>query len=712
VTTLLIDNYDSFTYNLFHLLAEVMGTAPVVLRNDDVAGFRRLDLATVDNAVISPGPGRPDRERDFGLSRWVLERADLPVLGVCLGHQGLCLAAGAIVSYAPEPMHGRISAVHHDGTDLFAGIPSPFAAVRYHSLLARDLPADLPATAWTADRLVMAVRHRTRPHWGVQFHPESIATEYGPRLIGNFRDLSARFAQHRRSWPAGGSGAACRPAAQMPASPQPASPQPASRPPAPYDLRVVRLDHEPDAEAAYLALFAADPASFWLDSSARVPGLSRFSILGGSSGPLAERVSYDVHRRRVTVRRGASRPEAVAEVVAEVVAEHEETLFSYLDRELRARRIPDPGLPCDFTLGYVGYLGYEMRADCGAAAPHRAPTPDGGLLFADRAVVIDHEVGCAWLLALATAEHHNEVRGWFETTSRLLEELRPLDLAATEFDGPLPGYTLRHSPARYRQLIEECRREIREGESYEICLTNMITVAEPLDPVRAYRALRRISPAPYASLLRFPELSVLSSSPERFLRIDRAGRVESRPIKGTRTRGSTPVEDAAGARDLAVAEKDRAENLMIVDLVRNDLGVVSRVGSVHVPALFEVETYATVHQLVSTVRSELADGATPIDCVRAAFPGGSMTGAPKLRTMEIIDRLEGGWRGVYSGSLGYFSLNGAVDLSIVIRTAVLTAGKVHIGTGGAIVALSDVDSEVEETTVKAAALLRMVAAAR
>jgi para-aminobenzoate synthetase len=267
---------------------------------------------------------------------------------------------------------------------------------------------------------------------------------------------------------------------------------------------------------------------------------------------------------------------------------------------------------------------------------------------------------------------------------------------------------LRHDRRRYLDLIAGCLDAIHDGESYEVCLTNMVYADVPVDHWRMYRSLRHASPAPFAAYLRLRSLAVLSSSPERFLRVSRTGAVESKPIKGTRPRGLTPAEDELLRAELAESEKDRSENLMIVDLVRNDLGRCAEVGSVHVPRLFDVESYATVHQLVSTVRARLRSDSTAVAVVRAAFPGGSMTGAPKIRTMEIIDELEAGPRGVYSGAIGYFSLSGAADLSIVIRTAVVTPDGMSYGIGGAIVALSDPDAEFEETAVKAAPLLRLL----
>ena len=259
--------------------------------------------------------------------------------------------------------------------------------------------------------------------------------------------------------------------------------------------------------------------------------------------------------------------------------------------------------------------------------------------------------------------------------------------------------------AAHAKAMVEVRERIEAGDLYQACLTRRLDRPVPADPWSLYARLRSANPAPFGAYLELPDAVVLGSSPERFLRVTAEGWAESRPIKGTRPRGASPEEDRRLRAELAASPKDRAENLMIVDLVRNDLGRVCEVGSVHVPELMAIESYATVFQMVSTVRGRLSRGRDALDAVAAAFPPGSMTGAPKLAAMELLARLEPEDRGFYAGALGYLDVAGGCDLSVVIRTAFLRAGRLFFHTGGGIVADSRAEEEWQESEDKVRVLL-------
>jgi para-aminobenzoate synthetase len=681
--TLLIDNYDSFTYNLFQLLAEVNGREPLVVRNDE-ASWEELERLEFDNVVISPGPGRPENAGDFGVCTDAIRRCERPLLGVCLGMQGLGWVEGGAVERAPQPLHGRVVAVEHDWSQLFAGIPSPFEATRYHSLaLKQPLPPSLREIA-TCDGVPMAIEHRTRPQWGVQFHPESIATEHGKRLLTNFRDLTAGAG--------GGSPSPDTSRYGSMLSVWGGAPAPRNR--AALELRVERLDTFSEPEAAFISLYGDSEHAFWLDSS-RLGERGRFSFMGDASGPLSEVIEH---------RAGEGEP---------LLDRLQERLG-----ELRPAVLPD--LPFEFDCGFVGYLGFELKSECGYESPHSSPHPDAVLIFSDRLIAFDHQEQATYLLCLHKQGEEETAEEWISATTAQL-----MDLSAASAGDPgesrrtLPAVVRRDSPGsppaapnlnrshdQYLEDIETCLQHLRNGDSYELCLTNQLELELDIEPLGLYLALRRANPAPFAAYLRLGDLTVLSSSPERFLRVGRSGEAEARPIKGTSRRGASPEEDGRLAAALAADEKNRAENLMIVDLLRNDLGAVCEAGSVAVPEMMAVETYETVHQLVSSVRGQLRSGATAADAVRSCFPPGSMTGAPKLRTTEILDALEGGPRGAYSGAIGWFGLGGGADLSVAIRTIVLAGGRATIGAGGAIVLDSDPEREYEEMLLKAAAVLR------
>jgi para-aminobenzoate synthetase len=697
--TLLIDNYDSFTYNLFQLLGEANGEEPLVVRNDE-ASWAELERLDFDNVVVSPGPGRPGREADFGVCADVIRETTAPLLGVCLGHQGLGALHGAAVVSAPAPFHGRLSAVLHDDAPLFAGIPREFQAVRYHSLcVEQPLPDQLRGIAWTSDGVLMAVEHRDRPLWGVQFHPESICAEHGRRLLENFRDLSGR---RRRGVPPAGWVFRQRSLPRPRRIPRGEKQDAAAREghPAAASRRLVvrRISELVDPEQAFVGLHGGSENAFWLDSS-RVGESARFSFIGDDGGPLGAVVTYDVSESEVRVDRGGE------------VEARRESIFDYVDAETRRLRVADVELPFEFECGFAGYFGYELKVECGGDAEHESPLPDAAFVLAGRMVAFDHDAGHTYLLSLVEPGGEAEAEAWIDETEQRLRALPP-PAEADRPEGLDAGdpveFRLARSHSRYMEQIAECKRLLAEGETYEVCLTNRVETETETEPLALYRALRQVNPAPFSSYLRFGDLAVLSSSPERFLRLGRDRWVEARPIKGTSRRGATPAEDVRFAERLRHDEKNRAENLMIADLLRNDLGSVCQVGTVHVPSLMQVESYETVHQLVTTVRGLLREELGPVDCIRACFPAGSMTGAPKRRTMQIIDRLEGEARGVYSGAIGYLGLGGGCDLSVAIRTIVLDGGAATVGAGGAIVMQSDPEAEYEEMLLKAHASLRAI----
>ncbi len=686
VKTLIIDNYDSYTFNLYQLIAFVNGEYPTVICNDQVA-WDELKQWEFDNIVISPGPGRPENPKDFGICRQAIQYAQVPLLGVCLGHQGLGYGYGGTVIHAPEVRHGRLSEVYHIGTDLFEGIPTPFSVVRYHSLLVSDeLPDCIEKVAWTLDNLVMGLRHRSKPLWGVQFHPESICTEYGHTLLENFRQMTLKLAQEQGSSPRrhywiGDGGMASMPPTSLQKQQQE------------FELCTRKLNLCPDAEQMFVHLFGFSPNAFWLDSSRVEPGVSRFSFMGDNSGENSLLIHYRTRSQELTITR------------TDTVSCITEGIFEYLHREIERRHCPSDDLPFDFNCGFVGYFGYELKAECGFELNHSSDLPDAMFLLADRMIAIDHQEQTLYLLCLIQQGQTASASVWFEWIRQQINHLRPLSpIVPAKTQTPVI-FRLSRSQRTYLDNIQTCLQEIQQGETYQVCLTNQIYTDTTPDPLTFYRLLRQINPAPYAAFLRFGDVAIACSSPERFLRIDRNGWVETKPIKGTLRRGETPEEDLILREQLRNSEKDRAENLMIVDLLRNDLGRVCAVGTVHVPKLMDVETYAKVHQLVTTIRGQLRSDKSAIDCIRSAFPGGSMTGAPKLRTLQIIDRLEQSARGVYSGAIGFLGLNGSADLNIVIRTAVLTSDRTSIGVGGGIVALSDPEMEFQETLLKAKALI-------
>jgi len=380
-----------------------------------------------------------------------------------------------------------------------------------------------------------------------------------------------------------------------------------------------------------------------------------------------------------------------------------------LRAELGRLRVDEPlgAVP----LGLVGWLGYELRGETtGMPVRERGPHPDAAFLRVDRLVVVEAD-GTAELLALGAA-WEGELAEWHDRIVALVEEGRDatrLDTAATTSSRASRDVVWRDDDPTYLANVRACQAAIHEGEAYQLCLTTEARVEGAFDALAVFDAVRASGATHHGGLIRIGDVSLVSASPERFLEVTTAGVVRTSPIKGTRPRDPRPDEDARLRGDLVASEKERAENLMIVDLMRNDLSRVCEVGSVAVTRLLEVESYRHVHQLVSTIEGSLLPGLGAVDAVAACLPAGSMTGAPKLRAIELLDALERRPRGPYAGAFGYLAADGSADLAMTIRTIVIDPDGASVGAGGGITALSVPDEELAEAKLKAAALLEALA---
>jgi para-aminobenzoate synthetase len=663
---LVVDNHDSYTFNLVQLVASVTGQRPDVVTNDKLVVDTALD-GRYTHLVISPGPGHPAAVEDYGDCLRLTREARIPLLGVCLGHQGLAVAFGGRVDRI-APAHGMITRVWHDGRSPFQRLPQAFRAVRYHSLAVLDVPDDLIVTARGEEGIIMGLRHQSRELYGVQFHPESVLTDHGRRLMTNFL---------------GGGGSIPRP-------------RRANRFPSPSHAATVRrLDHWVEPEDLAVAAAARSHRLAWLDSSSVCDWSGRFSYLAWlESDDLS--ITYNAGSRTLSEHRGGT-----TRVVAGV------DLFDELSRRLRVDLVGAVPAPMEFAGGWVGYVGYECRAITTGGPVKPSPTPDACLMRVTRYFAFDNATRAVYAVSLdpdASARLESMRCFAAESAGAAAETGHQFDVpVAAPVAAPHDGSFA--TRAHYDKAFSDVQEQLHAGNSYEVNLTYQSSLDSLAPPLTVYRYLRKVNPAPYSAFLTHAGISVLCSSPERFLKIDFDGQVETKPIKGTTPRDPCPERDAASRYALATDARFRSENLMIVDLLRNDLGVVCEIDSVEVTQLMAVESYASVHQLVTTIRGRLANERDSIDALRAMFPPGSMTGAPKVRTTQIIEAVEDSPRGIYSGVLGWLGFNGCADLAVVIRTLVHQDCTYTFGVGGGITVQSDPDSEYAETEWKSERLL-------
>lgn len=376
--------------------------------------------------------------------------------------------------------------------------------------------------------------------------------------------------------------------------------------------------------------------------------------------------------------------------------------FLLLKALLEPYKSPEYHLP--FCGGAIGYFGYDLARSLEhlpSTARNAEAIPDMCVGIYDWAVIVDHRKRTACLVSLGLDKSTHTQWNALCTLFESLFEAQESRFAVTS---PVISNM---DETGYAGAFGRIKRYIQEGDCYQVNLAQRFSAKAEGDPWLAYQYLRKISPAPFMAYLNYPGLQVLSASPERFLQV-KGSHVETRPIKGTRPRSADPGKDAANAAELKASLKDRAENVMIVDLLRNDIGKSCATGSVRADRLFVLESFANVHHLVSTVTGKLAEGKAALDLLRGCFPGGSITGAPKLRAMEIIEELEPHRRGIYCGAIGYIGFDGNMDTSIAIRTAVYSSHEIRFWAGGGIVADSDMQKEYRETWDKASSMLQLV----
>ncbi|KAG6380903.1 ADC synthase [Boletus reticuloceps] len=736
---LLVDSYDSFTFNLASLCRKAAPSSQIhIIKNDELSLPELLPFLQYFSAIIvGPGPGSPDVAADIGVVKhlWKLdERHLLPIFGVCLGLQSLATECGATIKRLPVVKHGQVSVVEHTGTEIFKGVK-------------------LRVLAWATDDLgiektVMAVKHTRHPFWAVQYHPESVLTRGGGvEVMMNFwrlaRCWNAAQDRHIHSWD---SSSAARFGSPWP---NPHPPLASTYPSAQGTVLTSSL-HLPGANTVAIceAFGAKDETSpFVVLESLAQPG--RYTIIGclRSSSP---HITYSIGDSFVSLRTGDS--------VSHILLEPHD-IWSWLSSFMSERKACNGLSDLPFWGGLIGYLSYELGVESlgvpSTAAPLEKRHPDVNLVFVERSIVLDGKTDIIYLQSII-----DDDKEWLaEVTAALKLSVR--DYTTHPHNNAPSSTKVRPNAATvvlpdkelYISRINIAKEYLYAGDSYELCLTantriilnDSITdnVIQHSSSWERYKHLRELNPAPHSGFLRLHPTTLLASSPERFLSFSRPPRstYQLRPIKGTVRKGPG-ITRAVAEEALRGSVKEVAENLMIVDLIRHDLHNV--VGEdVDVTQFCKVEEYKTVWQLVSVIQGRPAKGVDELDDQRAngalgwellrrSLPAGSMTGAPKKRSVKILKTLEDNERGVYSGVFGYWCVGGGGDWSVTIRSGFkyddrysqmssqsaesVSTTDPHIeewvvGAGGAITALSDPQAEWEEMTVKLQSVLRVFGAA-
>lgn len=666
----LLDNYDSFTYNLYQYFGEL--GEDIIVKRQDACTLNDIEELHPDLIVISPGPCTPT---ESPLSLAVIEHfmGQVPILGVCLGHQAIGQFFGGKVVRAKQPIHGKTVPIRHDQKGVFRNLVNPLEVTRYHSLIIErsSLPEELFITAEADDGEIMGIRHKALPIEGIQFHPEAILTQFGHQLLKN-------ALQNAKTW-------------RLHNSPSQWITKPLSVSMPPHLL---------------FHAFKKKPSPFFLDSGDDYKELGCYSYMGSS--PFLEATAYPDHLELFWPNRSHR----------ETTPLQQSSSLDFINKSSSKYHVPHSPFP--FSGGAVGFFSYDLKNEIESipeCAQNDVNLPLWRFAWYDGIVIYDHNQGTYWITACGIDENgtchadlaHSRIKHLeqvlYSWVPEKLEESIDLDNISNDSILPIsPSVSRNNYLADLKRVIDY----IYAGDIYQANLTQRFSMVWQGDAWDLYTQLHRQNSAPFAAFLPYPDFQILCSSPERFIRILPNGQIETRPIKGTRPRGKSPSDDQMQAYDLQNSLKDRAELTMIIDLERNDLGRICEFGTVKVLDLIKLEKYPTVWHLASTITGQLLRNLKPSDILQALFPGGSITGAPKIRAMEIIEELEPYKRGIYTGSIGYMGFDGAWDFNIIIRTILLKDGKAFVHVGGGIVADSIPESEYTETLDKAKALFRVL----
>ena len=671
----MLDNFDSFTYNLYQYFGE-LGEEVVVSRPGE-ASISDISALNPELIVISPGPCSPN-EAVFALEVIEYFKDSIPILGICLGHQAIGQVFGAKVVRAKTPVHGKVSTISHDGQGVYLDLPEELKVTRYHSLaLEKDsLPEDIIVTAWAADGEIMGIRHTRLPIEGVQFHPEAILTDKGLQLLENAVKTARRWKVQQKKATV-------------------------------WQIRELAVSLPPQ-QLVYA--FKTEQNPFFLDSGNEYGEFGEYSYLGAF--PF---LKVSVFNEYMNIQKDG-------ELEIKVDFLPHQNALSVLDHFLSRYRTPLSS-PFPFAGGAVGFFSYDLKDEIEYLS--QKPKEETGfplwtLAWYDGIIVYEHETKRYRLTACGMKEDGECDPRLAQVRLDRLEEIAGnfLKVCWTQGNPIFSEHHLSTVPfeeigksvpkAQYMKDLKKIIDYIYAGDIYQANLTQRFSLHYHGDPWDLYYRLRQRNSAPFSAFLPYHDFQILCTSPERFIRITPEGRIQTRPIKGTRPRGKTLKEDEKMAQELLNSEKDRAELTIIVDLERNDLGRICSYGTVKTKELIALEKFPAVWHLVATIEGKLKAELQPSELLKAIFPGGSITGAPKIRAMEIIDELEPYKRELYTGSIGYIGFDGAWDLNIVIRTILLKEGVAHVHAGGGIVVDSEPENEYIETIHKAGKLLEVL----